>query len=170
MNYGKLILEKLLEERDRLGETRTKDKFNILQHKADEFMFQIKFKDIDKYGIVLDYISISKTMPILDTDLINKKLESDASEIQNKITYLLEDFKLIELDRMNKRAQLRSYPPYKEEDSKYYYEIVMDEGNRIHFQRYQYSSKNKRYEKITSQLTLEIFERLVNDLVSILKS
>ena len=185
MNYGKLILEKLLDERKRSAEPKSseiltpgetsgrrqgeKTKFSILQHKEDEFHFQVRFKDIDKYGIVLDYISISKAIPVMDVDIINKKLETNSNEIPNKITYLLEDFKLIELDRMNKRAQLRSYPPYKEEDSKYYYEIVLDEANRIHFQRYQYSSSNKRYEKITCQLTLEIFERLINDLVSILK-
>jgi len=185
MNYGKLILEKLLDEKDKFAETKSSeihttgephgrsraeiDRFNILQHNEDEFHFQVKFKDIDKYGIVLDYISISKATPIMDLDIINKKLESDSNKIQTKITYLLEDFKLIELDRMNKRAQLRSYPPYEEEDSKYYYEIVLDEANRVHFQRYQYSSSNKRYEKITCQLTLEIFERLINDLVSTLK-
>lgn len=185
MNYGKLILAKLLDEKEKFGEPKSseiltpvetsgrrrgeKDKFNILQHREGEFHFQVKFKDIDKYGIVLDYISISKATPIMDVDIINKKLESDSNEIQKKITYLLEDFKLIELDRMNKRAQLRSYPPYREDDSKYYYEIVLDEANRIHFQRYQYSSSNKRYEKITCQLTLEIFERLINDLVDILK-
>lgn len=169
MNYGKLILQKLLDERDRVIQAKTKEKFNILQHQEDEFHFQIKFKDIDKYGIVLDYISISKSTPVMDVDIINKELEANSNEIQNKITYLLEDFKLIELDRMSKRAQLRSYPPYKEEDSKYFYEIVLDEANRIHFQRYQYSSNSKRYEKITSQFTLEIFTRLVDDLVSILK-
>jgi hypothetical protein len=70
---------------------------------------------------------------------------------------------------MNKRAQLRSYPPYKDENSKYYYEIILDEANRVHFQRYQYSKIEKRFEKTTSQLTLEIFERLINDLVDILK-
>lgn len=170
MNYGKLILEKLLDEKGQSAATKSKDKFYTLQHREDDYQFQVKFKDIDKYGIVVDYILIDKTTPIMDVDIINKKLESHSSEIQNKITYLLEDFKLIELDRMNKRAQLRSYPPYKEEDSKFYYEIVLDEANRIHFQRYQYSSSKKRYEKITSQFTLEIFERLVNDLVSILKS
>lgn len=169
MNYGKLILEKLLEEKDRTIQEKAKDKFNILQHKEDEFQFQVKFKDIDKYGIVLDYISISKSTPVMDVDIINKKLESNSNEIQKRITYLLENFKLIELDRMSKRAQLRSYPPYKEDDSKYFYEIVLDEANRIHFQRYQYSSNSKRYEKITSQFTLEIFMRLVNDLISILK-
>jgi hypothetical protein len=96
-------------------------------------------------------------------------LAEQANAIQKKITYLLEEFKLIEMDNQNKRAQLRSYPPYTRDNSKYYYEVVLDEGNKAHFQRYQYSMEEKRYGKITSQLTSETFERLVNDLTSILK-
>ncbi len=169
MSAGKVLLEKMKEEKLRLVEARDGDKFNFVQHQEDNLNFQVKFKDVDRYGIVLDYIAISLGEPILDVDEINRRLSQQAEKVQERITYLLENFRLIELDRMNKRAQLRSYPPYEKEDSKFFYEIVLDEGTRIHFQRYQYSKERKRYEKITSQLTLEIFERLVDDLAFILK-
>lgn len=169
MNYGPLILAKLRDEKTKLIETKAKDKFYLLQFAEDDLNFQIRYKDLDKLGIVVDYISIHKRTPILDVEILTKKLEQQAQEIQERLIYLLEAFKLLELDKMNKRAQLRSYPPYKDSDSKYYYEIVLDEANRIHFQRYQYSKTEKRFEKITSQFTLEIFERLINDLVDILK-
>ena len=167
MNYGKLITQKLLEEKDRVPEP--KQKFYYLQHQEGEFSFQIKFKDIGKYGIVLDYISLGKNTPILDVELINKRLDGQADKVQKNINFLLEDFKLIEMDTRNKRAQLRSYPPHTEDNSKYYYEIVLDEGVKTHFQRYQYSREEKRYEKVTSQLALETFERLVNELASALE-
>jgi len=169
MNYGKTILKRIQEEKQSLPEVGQKDKFYLLQHNEGELQFQVKFKDVDKYGIVVDYISIAKSEPILDVNLINKKLEQQAEKIQTIITYLLEDFALIEMDKMNKRAQLRSYPPHTKENSKFYYEIVLDEGTKVHFQRYEYSKTRKRYEKITSQLTLEIFERLINDLADLLK-
>ncbi len=152
-----------------MPEVGQKDKFYLLQHTEGELQFQVKFKDVDKYGIVVDYISVARLEPILDVNLINKKLEQQAEKVQKLITYLLEDFALIEIDKMNKRAQLRSYPPHTKENSKFYYEIVLDEGTKVHFQRYEYSKVEKRYEKITSQLTLEIFERLINDLASLLK-
>ncbi|RMG69136.1 MAG: hypothetical protein D6715_00455 [Calditrichaeota bacterium] len=169
MSAGKILLEKMQQEKSRLVEATQKDKFKFVQHQEDDLNFQVKFKDVDRYGIVLDYIAVSRGEPILDVDEINRRLSQQAEKVQKQITYLLEDFRLIELDRMNKRAQLRSYPPYEKENSKFFYEIVLDEGTRIHFQRYQYSREHKRYEKITSQLTLEIFERLVDDLASILK-
>ena len=169
MKYSQVILNKIQEAKHKQIDVIKKDKFSTIQHQENDFIFQVKFKDIDKYGIVLDYLSIKKAEPILDVEEINRKLEQQADAIQKRITYLLEDFKLIELDRMTKRAQLRSYPPYKKENSKFFYEIVLDEGTRVHFQRYEYSKETRRYEKITSQLTLEIFTRLIDDLVDILK-
>jgi hypothetical protein len=167
MNYGKLIIQKISEEQNRVPDP--DQKFYYFQHQENDFQFQIKFKDAGKYGIILDYISINKITPVLDVDLINKRLDDQANAIQKKITYLLEEFKLIEMDSQNKRAQLRSYPPHTRDNSKYYYEIVLDESMKVHFQRYQYSMEEKRYGKINSQLTSEIFERLLNDLTSILK-
>jgi len=167
-NYGKLITVKLREEKDRALYSESKQKFSHLQHEENDLLFQIRYKDIEKYGIVLDYISINQTESILDVDMIAKRLAEQADAIQKRITFLLEDFRLIEMDNQSKRAQLRSYPPYKEENSKYYYEIILDEGSKIHFQRYEFNMTEKRYEKITSQLTLETFERLVNELVSVL--
>ncbi len=166
MNYGQLLLKLVREEKDRSD---PKQKFLYVNHEEEDFVFQVKFKDLDKYTFVLDYFSINKSAPILDVDLINKRLNKQADAIQKRITFLLEDFKLIEMDTRNKRAQLRSYPPYTEENSKYYYEIVLDEGSKLHFQRYEYSMDKKRYEKITSNLTVETFERLINELVDILK-
>ena len=169
MNYGQILVKLIQEEKARGVYADPKQKYYYLQHDEDDFQFQVRFKDIEKLGIVVDYISIQKKSPILDLSLLNQKLEEQAAAVEKKITFLLEGFKLIEMDRQNKRAQLRSYPPYTKEDSKYYYEIVLDEGTKVHFQRYEYSMSNKRYQKITSQLTLEIFERLINEMTEILQ-
>ena len=168
MKCGKIILAKIREEKAKATEEKQKERFQLLQHREGDCHFQIKYKDIDKYGIVVDYISIRREIPILDVEMINKRLEQQSEKVQKTITYLLEDFRLIEIDKMNKRAQLRSYHPHKKEDSKFYYEIILDEGVKIHFQRYEYSTSRRRFEKITSQLTLETFERLIDDLVDIL--
>jgi hypothetical protein len=166
MSYGKHILSKIREQK--VLSLEHKEKYSFVYHTEENWQFQIKYKDIDKYGIVIDYISLSSTVPIMDVELMNKYLEKQADLIQKKITYLLEDFRLIEYDKMNKRVQLRSYPPHKKGDFKYYYEIVVDEGTKLHFQRYEYDKNERRFEKITSQFTLEIFERLLDDLSALL--
>ncbi|RMF56357.1 MAG: hypothetical protein D6748_13720 [Calditrichaeota bacterium] len=169
MNYGQKIISLIQEEKARGVYADPKQKYYYLQHEEGDLQFQVRFKDIDKLGIVLDYLSIKKQAPILDVSLINQKLDEQAAAVEKRITFLLEGFKLIELDRQNKRAQLRSYPPHTKENSKYYYEIVLDEGTRVHFQRYEYSIPDKRYQKIDSQLTLETFERLLDELSDLLK-
>lgn len=169
MNYAKKITGMLLEERNQAVHFDPKQKFFYLQHQEGDYQFQIKFKDVAKYGILLDYIAISKSTPLQDVEAINQRLDAQAEAIQKRITFLLEEFKLIEMDLRNKRAQLRSYPPHTEENAKYYYEIVLDEGVKVHFQRYQFLTDEKRYAKITSQLSMETFERLINELVMILQ-
>jgi len=169
MNYGQTLVRLIQEEKGRGVYADPKQKYYYLQHEVGEFQFQVRFKDIEKLGIVLDYILIQKLSPILDVSLINRKLEEQAAAVEKNITFLLEGFKLIEMELQNKRTQLRSYPPYTKENSKYYYEIVLDEGIKAHFQRYEYSMTDKRYRKITSQLTIEIFERLIDELTALLK-
>lgn len=169
MSYGQTLVKLIQEEKARGVYADPKQKYYYLQHEVDDFQFQVRFKDIEKLGIVLDYLSVQKLSPILDVSLINRKLEEQAAAVEKNITFLLEGFKLIEMDLQNKRAQLRSYPPYTKENSKYYYEIMLDEGTKAHFQRYEYSMTDKRYQKITSQLTIEIFERLVDELTALLK-
>ncbi len=168
MSIAEKVLQELRELKAEPGTSR-KDKFYYYHKEMDGLTFAIKFKDIDKYGIVVDYISVARKNPIMDVDEINRRLEKQAEAVQQQITYLLEDFMLIEMDKATKRAQLRSYPPYEKENSKYFYEIVLEEGTRVHFQRYEYNRDERRYEKITSQLTLEIFKRLVEDLVALVK-
>jgi len=168
-DYGKSFSKMLLAGKAQPLQASANKKFYHLQHEEDDFQFQMRVKDIEKFAVVVDYISVGKKEPILDVEVINQKMTQQAEAIQKNITFLLEAFKLIEIDHQNKRAQLRSYPPHTAKSSKYYYEIVLDEGTKAHFQRYEYSMAEKRYTKITSQLTTETFERLVNELCSILQ-
>lgn len=167
-NYGKSLLKMLQTGKAQPLQASARKKFYHLQHEEDDFQFQMRVKDVEKFAVVVDYISVAKKDPILDVEVINQKIAEQADAIQKNITFLLEEFKLIELDHQNKRAQLRSYPPHTAENSKYYYEIVLDEGAKAHFQRYEYSMAEKRYTKITSQLTTETFERLIDEICGIL--
>ncbi len=167
-NYGKSLSKMLQTGKAQSLQASARKQFYYLQHEEDDFQFQMRVKDVEKFAVVVDYVSVAKKDPILDVEVINQKIARQADAIQKNITFLLEEFKIIELDRQNKRAQLRSYPPHTDENSKYYYEIVLDEGTKAHFQRYEYSMAEKRYTKITSQLTTETFERLIDGICDIL--
>ncbi len=167
---GKSIYGLILDERNQQKGNSADQQYFYLNHESAGLQYQVKFVDAQKLGIELDYISIKRNQSLEEVAEINEMLSVQAQKIQESVTFLLEDFKLLELDKQNKRAQLRSYPPYADDDAKYYYEIVLDEGNAVHFQRYQFIRQEKRYAKITSQLTAETFERLIDSLSDLLDS
>lgn len=169
VNYGKLMTGLLQEGKFQTLQNEPKQQHFYLQHSDADFNIQVRFKEAEKYAILVDYISVARVDQSLTVEEINKYLNNQAETVQKRITFLLEEFKLIEQDRQNKRAQLRSYPPHAAENNKFYYEIVLDEGIKAHFQRYQFSREGKRYEKILSLLTMETFERLIDELVAALK-
>ncbi|GAB4335275.1 MAG: hypothetical protein Kow0037_14950 [Calditrichia bacterium] len=169
-SFGKQIVSMIREQEQSGLTTPSGKKFKQFQSQLGKCSVQIKYKEIGSLGILLDSVVMKRGEAVLDLEEQHRRLEKMAHEVQERLTYLLEDFRLLELDRLNKKAQLRSYPPHQDEDSKYYYEIVIDEAVQIHFQRYQFNRKTRRYEKIASQLTLEVFERLLDDLWAILGS
>jgi hypothetical protein len=169
-DYGKRLKSMLHAGKYTSLQSDARETLHYLQLDDDKLTIQVRFKEVEKYSILLDSITMSIPGASPDVETVNERLSAQADAIQKRITFLLESFRLIELDKQNKRAQLRSYPPHSEENNKYYYEIVLDEGVKIHFQRYQYSQDQKRYEKIYSLLTMETFERLINELAKTLTS
>lgn len=163
MSYGKIIID-LMDSQNPAIEKDEKRQTKFIQYKDEVLQFNIRFKEAGSMGVVLDYAAISRVNPLLDTQSINQHIDTQAERIQKRITFLQEEFRLIENDHQNKRAQLRSYPPYSDDESRFYFEIVLDEGSKVHFQRYQYSLREKRYRKITSQFTRESFMRLIDEL------
>ena len=169
MAVGRSLLERMQGAKTNHPSSDTRERQFFLSENYDDVKISVKFKEAEKLGVVLDYLAIARNEPMLDNAAINQELQRQAEEVQGKITFLLEDFRLLELDRQNKRAQLRSYPPQADADSKYYYEIVLEEATEAHFCRYQFNRTAKRFTRIHSQLSGETFCRLVDELAEIVR-
>ncbi|MGH1363533.1 MAG: hypothetical protein ACRBF0_08250 [Calditrichia bacterium] len=162
MSYGKKIAETIRDGDNKALYTDPKKKITYYNHEEGNLKFQVKFREFGKFGVELDTITVSSTKPLPNLDVSRQLIEEQAEKVQESITFLPENFRLIEMDHTVKKAQLRSYPPVQEEDSKYYHEVVLEDGNNAHFQRYQFSREKKRYQKVNSQLTRESFEKLID--------
>lgn len=169
MSVGKGLLARMQEAKNHNPSSDVRERQFFVNETHDDIKVSVKFKEAEKLGVVLDYLAISRTEPLLDSSSINEQLEQQAEAVQQNITFLLEDFRLLELDRQNKRAQLRSYPPQADENSKYYYEIVLEDGSDAHFCRYQFNRNQKRFTRIHSQLSGETFIRLTDKLIDIIR-
>lgn len=152
------------------------DKGSLLIHEQGQnfYRFTDKFNGIQ---IIIDYISKdSLSCQFLQIKTISgglknisgdeEKLHQLADGLCDKISYLSENFKMIELDRLNKQIQIRSYPPYQKENKKLYFEIIvkLDEQS-ITLQRLESNVKTNQTSKTAFVITDETLERLLTDLV-----
>lgn len=105
-------------------------------------------------------------------------LEKLAATIGERVTYLSEPLALIERDIERRQAQLRSRPPFVRDETIEFYEgqLMGEEGGAqdtaVCFQlvRYRQPKGQRHRTRIPMTLTHEVFQHLVADLATILRS
>jgi hypothetical protein len=144
-----------------------KDGGYLIQEQIGGLGLQVEIEDFDRFSYMVR--SISMTHPQTPATPIKDVLLRQAGEIERQISYLLEGFRLVELDEVNGTAQVRSITPYKKGDERLYYEVLLRGGNSLTFTRYRKQHQTGEREMVPSHLTLEIFERLVDDLAAVMQ-
>jgi hypothetical protein len=124
-------------------------------------IWTLKISEIDKLGILLDHLEIkAKNTPSLP-------LGKQSEILKNKITYLEEDFSLIEDDRNSRTMVLRSNLPRQLENTISYYEILLRGGDQLSFDRYEFDKITGQRQTRPANLARETFERLLSDFESL---
>jgi hypothetical protein len=144
-----------------------KDGGYLIQEQIDGLDLQIDIEDFDKFSYMVR--SISMTHPQTPATPIKDVLLRQAGEIERQISYLLEGFRLVELDEVNGSAQARSIIPYQQDDQRLYYEVLLRHGNSLTFTRYRQPLQSGERQIVPSHLTQESFERLVDDLAAVMR-
>ncbi|MGH7491563.1 MAG: hypothetical protein ACREOO_04125 [bacterium] len=138
----------------------------IHEEVGDDIHLTIAIQDRDKYGVLVREISLRRSAGrALPSATL---LAEQAAEIEKRFTYLLENFRLIELDQTGGRAQLRSGAPYIEAGTLHYYEIMLSGGNTLTFARYQRRGKTGEREIEPCYFTEQVLARICEDIVAIL--
>ena len=133
---------------------------------GDDIHLTIASQDSDKYGVLVREISARRSAARPHPPA--KLLAEQAAEIEKRFTYLLENFRLIELDRSGGKAQIRSGVPYLETETLHYYEIVLSGGNTLTFTRYQQRGKKGEREIEPCYFTDQVLVRICEDIEAIL--
>lgn len=93
------------------------------------------------------------------------KLENFSNQLCKRITYLSESFKLIEVDKENKKAQIRSYPPYIKYNEKLYFEIIIDATkSSLYLSRKATDVILRKTKPVSFILPDDLLERVLHDL------
>ncbi len=168
MKLGQKVLEKLNASRqvEKLPEA-GQDSGSMIEEKNDSFRLHVEIEDIDKFSCLVKTLSVTRlqappNMPL--TELLLRQ----AGEIERRISYLLEGFRLVEVDEFDVLAQVRSVTPYQKNGDTFYYELFLQHGNCVTLTRYRKSAKAEKRELVPFHLTPETFERLVDDLAATL--
>ncbi|MDZ7359845.1 MAG: hypothetical protein ONB46_03835 [candidate division KSB1 bacterium] len=168
MKLGQIALEKLnaIRQDKKLPEA-DQNSASMIEEKNESFRLCIEIEDFDKFSFVIKTLSVARLQAPPNMSL-TELLQRQAGEIERRLSYLQERFRLVELDEFNVLAQVRSAAPYQKNGERFYYELLLQHGNSVTLTRYRKSATAEKRELVPFHLTPEMLERLVDDLAATL--
>ena len=94
------------------------------------------------------------------------ELKAWGDRITARVTYLMEQLVIVEVDPQKAAVDIRSKTPTPRGDQKGYYRITLDRTGTLRMHRMAYATADRRSSIVPFQLTREVLERLTDDLVA----
>jgi hypothetical protein len=120
-------------------------------------------------AVLLDRIEVWRDTAGSGGKKVERVLEEQSKAIVKKIDYLLESLKEIEFDRGAKTIQMRSGRPLRDGGELHYYELMLAGGSKVTLQRYRVGEGEPGRSPVAFSITLDVLERLVDDLEKVLR-
>ena len=102
----------------------------------------------------------------MDVDDLKKRAEF----LAKKVTYLLENLEVFEMDAVNLKIKLRSTSTQDEQAALSYFEIIMQGNGSISLARILFDKGKKQKQRIPFHVTNEVLEKLINDVVETIQN
>ena len=99
-------------------------------------------------------------------DLSADALRSWGDRLAARLTYLMEPLVVLEVDAQAGEAALRSQAPTPRGDRRSFYEVRLRREGTFHLQRVAFDEAARRRQVIPCQMTIEVLERLADDLAA----
>lgn len=170
MNLGQKFLETLhaVRRTESLPKADT-DNGYVIEAEMDSMRVTAEIQDFDKFSCILKTLVVRRAQAPPANAALKALLLRQAAECERRISYLLENFRLLEVDEENYLAQVRSAAPHQKRDGKFYYEVLLQHGLGAAFARYRKARDAESRELVACHVTQEVLERLVDDLVAALR-
>ena len=123
----------------------------------------LAIRTADGVGIAFDSL-VFRCDRYRDAD--SRTLAAWGDRIKSKVTYLLEPLAVIEVDTLGGEVELRSQPPTTRDGRRGYYEIRLDRAGSLKLCRFAFDDTAKSRVQVPCNLTREVVERLIDDLVA----
>lgn len=168
MNLGQKLVVELSARQAGLNKGSPDRRFTYEQD-VDGIRFTLEIQDADKYGFLVRSIALRRE-PLAHAGAdLKTLLTRQGAELEKRLTYLLEHFRLLELDEARQTAQVRSHAPYRQDGTIHYYEVLLTEGDALTFARYNTRGARGQREVEPTYITKEALMRLVSDFAGVLR-
>ena len=131
----------------------------------DRFRIFVSHKH-ENHSLAVAFQTLRVTTPEL-ANASSDSLERMAKALSERLTYLMEPIRPIEIDADACIAQLRSSPPQSDDDGRSYYELTVRRGGEISLHRFRKEPGTPR-QNIAANVTREVLLRLADDFEAVL--
>jgi hypothetical protein len=166
MNLGNKIIERLKQVLNSQKQIKLTghDRHITFDEEIGALRVKTEIEDFDKFSVVMKRLELTNLNEKFDDKSPIEILMKRADRLVNRVTYLLENLAVIEVDTINSKVQIRSASPHRENGHLFYYEIILNSGGKVTFERFQQKVGEKQRLQIPFKLTEEVLERLITDL------
>ena len=142
----------------------------LISAQPEQVRVSVQLVDSDRLGYLLTALEVERVDEEVEesTEIPPVQIEDGVSTILERITYLTEGLTLVEKAADLSRVLIRSAKPEQRADGIYYFELTVESGKSIRFNRLCYNFETRRRKVVPFTLSKEVFERLVNELGEIL--
>jgi hypothetical protein len=139
---------------------KSEDRFEVA-FEDGQLIWNFEIEDLDKLGVLILGLDVKvKVSPRLS-------LLRQSEVLRQTLTYLEEDFSVVEHDPDSRTVILRSNLPRRSETAVHYYEIVLSNGDQLSFRRYSFDRVTAKRQSCAANLARANFERLIGDFESL---
>ncbi len=125
----------------------------------EKIALHLKISDFDRLSFMIEEIVLQSS----NNHFAVEQLKQRADRLISKVTYLLEDFHLVEMDSHSGQVQLRSQAPQKDDRYLSFYEILLSSDGRISLRRYKHDRESQLRSATPMHFTEELLVKLLND-------
>jgi hypothetical protein len=130
---------------------------------ADGARMNLSLAACGHVGFTFSSLQYSRVEPL---NLSTEALRAWGNRLAARLTYLMEPLVVLEVDAEAGVADLKSQAPTPRGELRSYYEVSLHRGGSLHLQRITFDQASRRRKPVHCQMTVEVLERLADDLVA----
>lgn len=118
---------------------------------------------LDTVGVAFDGLDFAATGR---PEWTSESLRSWGERLAGRVTYLMEPFKVLEVDAEGGEVHIRSQSPTTRDQQRSYYEVRLCKQGTLRMERITFDGATRQRRRSACQLTREVLERLADDIVA----